>query len=300
MLASELILNSKGHLYHLDLAPEHLADLILVVGDPGRVALLSQRLDSITYQNTHREFTSCLGRSGDTDVLILSTGMGSDNIDIVMNELDALASLHLPSGEPLPKPTKLTIVRVGTSGSLKEDIQPGDMLVSASAVGVDLLGSFYGIPPVWRALSASVESYLQPHGLTGYFTQCDPALIRSFGRGLKKGCTLSLPGFYAPQGRQLRLSAKIPDLMRIYTEMEVDNNPITNIEMETAAYYLLSKHFGHATLSLNAILANRVTGIFHPDPEKVIVKLIDHVFEHISVWSATQVRPSDGGKLPRP
>lgn len=292
MQPSELILNAKGHLYHLDIGPEHLGDIVWAVGDPGRVSIIAQRFDEVLYENTHREFTCCLGRSGKTHVLALSTGMGSDNIEIVINELDALANIHLPTRKPHESLRKLHIIRLGTSGSICNEVQPGDLVVSASAIGIDLLGQFYGIPTEWRAMSSLIAGQLSDQGLTGYFTQGDQMLLHSFGRGLKRGFTLSLPGFYFPQYRHLRLPPKQQNLIELYRHLEVDRNYITNLEMETAAYYLLGRHFGHATISLNAILANRLTGHFHPNPDKVIDKLIDHAFDQLGVWVSIQEKSS--------
>ncbi len=281
MNSSELILNAEGAVYHLALRQEHLTDIILTVGDPDRVPLVASYLDELNYSHTHREFSIVRGKIHNLDVLVLSTGMGTDNIDIVMNELDILANIDLAKRRVIKKHRKLYIIRLGTSGSLSENIEPGDIVYSDCAAGFDFLSAYYGLPKVWERPTKELNQFLHSKGLSAYFTECGVQLKDHFSTIFPNAFTLTLPGFYAPQGRNIRLKAQMPDLLDIYRKLEVNHRHPDNIEMETAGYYLLGKWMGHECISINAILANRLKGEFHPEPETVVKAMIEKVLDSL-------------------
>lgn len=270
---SELILNPDGSVYHLHLLPDDIGDLIITVGDPERVQDVSAFFDSIELKKRNREFETHTGRIGNQRITCLSTGMGTDNIDIVMNELDALVNIDLANRKLRPETTSLTIVRIGTSGSINEKIMVGDIVFTEVAIGLEGLLLWYrrkagAVEQKWEDALQAIDLPVDPVAV-----EADSSLIEKFSTVFKPGITLTAPGFYAPQQRELRL----PTTHRILDKLgpvRVDGKAITNLEMETAGIYGLGKLLGHRCMSINAILADRLGGGFTPNPRKIVQKTI--------------------------
>lgn len=275
---SELIINSRGAIYHLDLRPEELATTIITVGDPGRVHEVSKYFDSIECECDHREFLTHTGYIAKKRVSVVSTGIGTDNIDIVLNELDALVNIDLETRLPKPGLTQLDIIRIGTSGSLQADIPVDSFVASSHGLGIDNLVNFYRHDhnDEEQQLLHSFVTQTQLHNSISYpylFT-ASPYLLKHFVSGFSHGITVTCPGFYGPQGRVLRLGLSNPTLIDRLTGFSFGQHRITNFEMETAGIYGLGKLLGHRCLSLSAIVANRVTKQFSADTSKTVEKLI--------------------------
>lgn len=286
MFASELVLNPSGSIYHLDLHPEQIADTIFLVGDPGRVPRVSKYFDKIEHQVQKREFITHTGWLGKKRLSVLSTGIGTDNIDIVLNELDALVNIDLQTRTVKEDLTTLSLVRLGTSGSLSAVIPVGALVTSLIGVGLDNLMHYYGNPVNDRErrlqqslvkFAAGLDIQISPSAAEG-----SSELINLAGKGMHKGITLTCPGFYAPQGRTLRLGSILKkSFFENIGQFEFGGVRVVNFEMETAAIFGLAKLLGHRAASCNAILANRITGEFHQEPKKAEEKLILQVFENL-------------------
>jgi len=275
---SELILNHRGAIYHLDLRPEELATTILTVGDPDRVKKVSRHFDAIEHQGQHREFVTHTGRIGQKRLTVVSTGIGTDNVDIVLNELDALVNIDLVSRTIKPQLTPLTIIRVGTTGALQKDISVDSWIASTHGLGIDNLLNFYRHEEnsEEKELLQSFATQTQlHHRLTQpYISGASASLLRHFTDGFYQGITVTCPGFYGPQGRVLRLGLSQPDLIDRLTDFSYGRHRITNFEMETAGIYGLGKILGHSCLSLSAVVANRITRRFSRDGNAAIDGLI--------------------------
>lgn len=278
---SELILNRDGSVYHLNLLPDHISDTIITVGDPERVAMVSQHFDSVETQKHKREFVTHVGYYKGKRLTVVSTGIGTDNIDIVLNELDALVNIDFITREarPVEERINLRIVRIGTSGALQPDIPLGAHLVTEHAVGLDALMQFY--PLVQTGLEVEVGTGIQEALQLNYRPYCvrGSDLIREqLGAGMLTGNTLTCPGFYGPQGRVLRLDLRQPDLIQQFQNFRYESAEgefrLTNFEMETAGYYALGRMLGHEIVSLNAIVANRATGEFATNADQIVNDLI--------------------------
>jgi len=278
---SELILNADGSIYHLNLLPDHISDTILTVGDPARVAQVSRHFDSIEYEGTHREFVTHVGYYRGKRLTVLSTGMGTDNIDIVMNELDALVNIDFLSRTVRPAEERLSlrIIRLGTSGSLQADVPVGAMLATQHAVGLDSLMQFY--PLMETGLETQVAQDLQQSlalPFAPYVVRGSDLLREQLAADLLIGNTVTCPGFYGPQGRRLRLDLRQPDYMARLQSFRHQSPEgdfrLSNFEMETAGYYALGQLLGHEMLSLNAIVANRTTGEFAKNAGDIVDKMI--------------------------
>lgn len=280
---SELILNSDGSIYHLNLLPEDLADTIITVGDPDRVAKVSKYFDRIELKKGKREFITHTGYIGAKRLSVISTGIGTDNIDIVLNELDALVNIDFQHKEVKSELTSLDIVRIGTSGAVQTDVEMGSILASEYGVGFDALMQFYQKPydEIELNIQQALIRYFPQLSLKPYVAGAGERLLDRIAFDLPKGMTLTAPGFYAPQGRCLRSDNTIPDLIPLVNSFKHNNFRLTNLEMETAGIYALAKMFGHQALSINAILASRVAGEFSPNPEAVVEKAIQLVLERI-------------------
>ena len=279
---SELIINPNGSIYHLNLLPEHISDTIITVGDPDRVAKVSKYFDEMEIQVAKREFVTHTGYYKGKRLTVISTGMGTDNIDILMNELDALVNIDFRTREPHEEKIQLKIVRVGTSGSLQETVPLGSLLASHTAVGLDSLMAFYPLPQteeeqrITRALQQELGLGFQPYFVTG-----SQSLIRKIAYDMIPGNTLTCPGFYAPQGRVLRAGLQNKALLQTYHNFRLGDFRFTNFEMETAGYYSMARLLGHEVLSLNAMVANRITQQFAENVDDVIDDLIVKVLERI-------------------
>lgn len=276
---SELIINRRGAIYHLDLRPEELAETIITVGDPDRVKLVSKHFDSIEYKGQFREFVTHTGYIGKKRVTVLSTGIGPDNIDIVFNELDALVNIDFKSRTIKPQLTVLNVIRIGTSGSLQKDIPVDSYLVSTHGLGIDNLLNFYrnSQNDEDKQLLHSFVTHTQLHNSISYpyINSCGASLMKHFVKDFHHGITVTCPGFYGPQGRILRLGLSNPGMIDRLSDFAFGQHRITNFEMETAAIYGLGKMLGHHCLSLSAIVANRVHGNFSDNAHDAIQKLIE-------------------------
>lgn len=281
---SDLIINPDGSIYHLNLLPEDLADTVITVGDPDRVEEVSKRLDRIELKKGKREFITHTGYLGQRRITILSTGIGTDNIDIVLNELDALVNIDLATRIPKPQLKSLNIIRIGTSGTLQEDISVDSILVSELGLGLDALMNYYvhKVSGDEHMILDEIKAHLHHiKGISPYVTAADNTLLSEIGRELPRGITVTAPGFYAPQGREVRAQNAIPNLIELLKTFRAGKYRITNLEMETAGIYALSKALGHKALSVNAILASRVRFEFSKDPQKIIDKTIELVLSRL-------------------
>ena len=286
---SELIINSRGAVYHLDLRPEELAGTVVTVGDPDRVKEVSKHFDSIEVKRQHREFITHTGRIGKKRITVLSSGIGPDNIDIVLNELDALVNIDFETREIRKKLRAINIIRLGTSGSLQEDIPVDTFVASTHGLGLDNLLNFYRMEQndEEKQLLHSFVTHTQIHGHIGqpYINTGAPSLLKNFVHGFHQGITVTCPGFYGPQGRILRLGIRNPQLIDRLTDFRFGQHRITNFEMETSAIYGLGKLLGHHCLAINAIVANRVKKEFSKDGpatvESMIKKFIQIFADHI-------------------
>ncbi|NQX56262.1 nucleoside phosphorylase [Pedobacter panaciterrae] len=281
---ADLIINQDGTIYHLSLLPEDLAQTVITVGDPDRVSEVSKHFDSIELKKGKREFITHTGYLDKKRITVISTGIGTDNIDIVFNELDALVNIDFEKREVKKELTSLDIIRIGTSGAIQPDIPMGTILASSFGLGLDALMQYY-----INELSGDDHSILDAFksrfshikGITPYLTAADNVLLNTIGSDMEKGITVTAPGFYAPQGRQVRAKNAIPDFINLLNNFQHSNYRITNLEMETAGIYALAKALGHKALSVNAILASRVNFEFSKNPAAVVDKAIKMVLEKI-------------------
>lgn len=261
--SSELILNDDGSIFHLHLLPEQLADHVILVGDPGRVELIGKLLYDIEFQVQNREFVSTTGKFNNQRITVISTGIGTDNIDIVVNELDALANINLVTREINAVHRKLNLLRIGTSGGLQDYLLVNSFVVSQKAIGFDGLLNFYANRNKFSDLA--FEEAFKTHTLWGnqlaspYVVNCSQMLLEKIhNHDTICGVTISAPGFYGPQGRVLRLPLADPQLNEKIESFSFEGHKITNFEMECSAIYGLSKLLGHEALTICLIIANRV------------------------------------------
>ncbi|WP_348797182.1 nucleoside phosphorylase [Flavobacterium adhaerens] len=283
---SELILNPDGSVYHLNLKPENIAQDIIFVGDQDRVEKITKHFDSIEFSTQKREFKTQTGTYKGKRLTVLSTGIGSDNIDIVLNELDALVNIDLENRKPKQELTSLNIIRIGTSGSLQADIPVDSFVMSQFAIGLDNMLRSYLVHEVTNkeienAFMEQTNWDLRKGRPT--VVSCSLILAQNiFSDKIYKGITATAGGFYGPQGRILRLNIQDENLNSKMDNFLFEGNRITNLEMETSAIYGLSALLGHQALSLNAIIANRSNGTFSHDPNKAIEELILYTLDKIS------------------
>jgi uridine phosphorylase len=281
---TDLILNPDGSVYHLNLLPKHIGDTIIAVGDPNRVYRVSQFFDEVEFEMNKREFITHTGNFNGKKITVISTGIGTDNVEIFMTELDALVNVDLKTREPKSRRKRLKIVRVGTSGALQEDIPVGTFLASEYGVGFDNLMAFYDLPqePFEQAIGSDLKQVI---GLpfTPYVVKGSESLLRRVGKDMVRGNTITTPGFYAPQGRKVRVGSRFPKLLDklTYYHSKAGDFWLTNFEMETAAYYALGRLLGHEMLSVSAIIVNRVKNKLSKNPGKIVDSLIKRVLETI-------------------
>ncbi|WP_299391234.1 nucleoside phosphorylase [uncultured Gelidibacter sp.] len=285
LAASELILNPDGSVYHLNLRPEHLANTVITVGDPDRVDSITEHFDTVEFQTRKREFHTQTGIYKGKRITVISTGIGTDNIDIVLNELDALVNIDLQTRTIKETLTTLEIIRVGTSGSIQKEIPVDSFLISNYAVGFDSLLHFYKNEDIQdHDISDALVKHTNWSTLKSkqYIVKCNDELFNRFSSDKTvKGFTATNVGFYGPQGRVLRLPVEDGTLNDKLASFRYNNMPITNLEMETAGIYALSALLGHKALSMNAIIANRATGEFSDDPAEVVNELITYTLDKL-------------------
>ncbi|MDQ7948299.1 MAG: nucleoside phosphorylase [Pedobacter sp.] len=282
---ADLIINPDGSIYHLNLLPEDIADTVITVGDLNRVEEISKHFDSIDVKKGKREFITHTGYLGKRRITVLSTGIGTDNIDIVLNELDALVNIDLETRTIKNELKSLAIIRIGTSGAIQPDLPMGTILASSYGLGFDALMNYYmhSMSGDEHSLLESIKSHFSHiKGVHPYLTAADDGLMRSIGKNMEKGITITAPGFYAPQGRQVRAKNAVPDFIGQLNRFVQGKHRITNLEMETAGIYALAKALGHRALSVNAILASRVNFEFSPEPDKIVEKAIRLVLDELA------------------
>ena len=284
---SELILNPDGSVYHLNLLPEDLAHTVITVGDPERVAKISSRFSSVEVKKASREFVTHTGYYNGKRISVISTGIGTDNIDIVFNELDALVNIDLKQRTVKEKLTSLDIVRIGTSGSLQANIPVDSFVLSKYGLGLENMLHFYAAEAVREH---AIETAFMKH--TQWATEKGtPFVVKGSEKLLEKisskstfeGFTATAGGFYGPQGRVLRLALSDPELNHKMDTFDYNGIRITNFEMETSGIYGLAALLGHQALSANAIIANRANGTFSKKPKETVEELIDYVLDKLTV-----------------
>ena len=286
MKEADLITNPDGSIYHLKLKTEEIPDLILVSGDPARITLISDHFDHVEFKRQNREFVSHLGHYNGKRILALSTGIGPDNIDIVMNELDALVNIDLITREPAEHHRTLTIVRIGTSGTLHADIRVGTLVIASHGLGMDGSLNFY------RQLAEVNDAELTREFIrqTGwpaflpspYIIPGTATLIEKLSSEGITGITATAGGFYGPQGRQLRLHCSFPGMIEAMAMFSHNNNRIINFEMETSSLYGLGAMLGHEVASICVLLANRATGEYTRTIRDDEERLVTYVLEKIT------------------
>lgn len=285
---SELILNKDGSIFHLHLLPENIADTIILVGDQDRVDMISKYFDKVEFKVQNREFKTHTGYYNGKRLSVLSTGIGTDNIDIVLNELDAICNIDLKSREPKSTHKSLDLIRIGTSGALQGDIPVDTPIISEMAIGFDGLLNFYADRN--KVSDTEIEKHFLDHTgwngklATPYFVSASDKLLKKVGKDdMRHGLTISAPGFYGPQGRQLRLPLADPQLNEKITNFDHNGEKITNYEMESSAIFGLSKLLGHSAVTVCNIIANRIRKEYSADykvsMEKLIVKILDRLTE---------------------
>lgn len=285
--SSELILNPDGSIYHLNLLPKHIADIIIFVGDQDRVERISKHFDSVEYAIQKREFKTHTGFYKGRRLTVISTGIGPDNIDIVLNELDALVNIDLKTRTPKDALKSLNIIRIGTSGSLQADIPVDAFVLSSHGLDISGMLHFYQIDSI---SNPEVENaFIKQTNWSRY--KARPIVIENSktlqkvfeDKNIHVGMTGTAGGFYGPQGRVLRLPLQDPNLNNKLDNFSFEGYRITNFEMETSVIYGLSKLLGHNALSLNAIIANRANGTFSEKPKETVDKLIEFTLDKIIV-----------------
>jgi uridine phosphorylase len=276
---SELILDKRGAIYHIGARPEEMANTIILVGDPDRVKVVSKHFDSIEFKLQHREFITHTGYLGKKRISVLSTGIGPDNIDIAMNELDALANIDFETRTIKSSLSSLNILRFGTSGSLQKEIPVDSFVAGTHGLGFDNVMHFYTQQNTAEEKSI-IDNFKQHTQLTSgnvipYIYSGSDKLVKAFSKGYHQGITVACPGFYGPQGRILRLNVAYEGLIDKLTTFKFEDNHIANFEMESSAIYGLGKALGHNCISLNAIVANRIVKAFSKDGAKAVENLIE-------------------------
>lgn len=283
---SELIINSRGAIYHLNVRPEEIAKTIITVGDPARVREVSKYFDTVEYECEHREFITHTGTIGNKRISVVSTGIGPDNIDIVVNELDALVNIDFASRTIKPNLTHLTIIRLGTSGSLHADIPVDSIVASTHGLGIDNLLNYYRHNNNNEEMQIIQQfvAYTQfnSHFSRPYISTAGAGILKYFVNGFYHGITITCPGFYGPQGRVLRLGLTDPDLIDRLAEFKFGQHRITNFEMETSAIYGLGRLLGHQCLSLSTIVDNRINKEFSKDGNAAVENMIRKSLDIIS------------------
>ncbi|MCX6352471.1 MAG: nucleoside phosphorylase [Bacteroidetes bacterium] len=279
---TELILSPKGNIYHLDLKPGEVAKNIILVGDPARVPFITSLFSTIEIKRHKREFISHTGMYKGKRISVISTGIGTGNIDIVMNELDALFNIDFKTKSPKENLTSLSIFRIGTSGALHPDIKPGTSIFSRYCIGMDNLLSFYNLinTETEKGFINALSTHL-PSSIPFYFVGADDELSNTIGKDYLNGITVVAPGFYAPQAREIRTAIKYPDLLNHLSEFRHNGYAITNLEMEASAVYGMGRVLGHKCCAVDLILANRIRKQFLSDYDNEMRELALRVLDGI-------------------
>jgi len=276
--ASEMIINEQGAIYHLNVRPDQIADTIITVGDPDRVSEVSKYFDRVEHICAHREFITHTGYVGNKRISVLSTGIGPDNIDIALNEVDALVNIDFETRTIKEQKKSVAIIRMGTCGSLQGEVGVDQLVAGTHGLGIDNLLHFYNLQnnEEEKAILSAFESHTQinSHRVFPYIASASAGLIKHFTQGYNHGITVTCPGFYGPQGRILRMSLAMPNLVDQMTSFKYGNHHIANFEMETSAIYGLCNILGHQCLSINVIVANRVKKEYSKDMGQAVNNMI--------------------------
>ncbi len=284
--ASELVLAPNGSLYHINLTGDTLADNVLLVGDPDRVNMFKEVFDSVEHESYNRELHALTGRYHGTRFTALSTGMGCDNIDIVATELDAAANFDLTTRTPLSTHRTLNLVRIGTCGSLQANVDCGNLVASQYAIGMDGLMNYYihGDDGFMHDMEQAFATHMQldPRLAAPYCVKGSEQLLEQVAQGMHHGITVTAPGFYGPQGRNIRLAPSIVDLNEHLAEFSWNGVAVTNLEMETSAIYGFANALGHRALTVCLIIANRPLGTFLNDYHKPMREAIGTIVERLA------------------
>lgn len=283
---SELILNTDGSIYHLNLFPEDIADTIITVGDPDRVPEVSKHFDHIEIKKQRREFVTHTGFIGKKRISVISTGISTDNIDIVFNELDAIANIDLKNRVIKSEFKQLNFIRIGTAGGLQKDIPVDTTIISEHAVGLDGLGSFYQMQNTaeeQQLHSAFMQHFAGTKAVcNSYISSGSTSLISALEKDCVRGVTVTCGGFFGPQGRVLRAQPAIPDLIQKLQSFDYQDKVITNFEMETAGIYAIANLLGHRCCSLSSLINNRATGEFSKNTAQAMENLIKSTLEKVA------------------
>ena len=284
--ASQLVLNNEGAIYHLNLHPDQLADNVIMVGDPGRVDMIASFFDKIDVERQNRELVTRTGWFNGKRITVLSTGMGTDNLDIVMNELDALANIDLKTRMPKETHRSLNLIRIGTCGALQPDIEPGNNVATRYAIGLDGLLYFYEKHKEVNEIAmcdAFIKQMDYPKDLPKpYVVEGSKALFDKLAEGYYQGVTATAPGFYGPQGRTLRMRLSYPENNSKIENFDYQGWRVCNFEMESSALYGLGKMMGHNCLTICVAIANRVTEKFTTDYHPYVRKLVENTLIRLS------------------
>jgi uridine phosphorylase len=277
--ASELIINDRGAIYHLNVRPEEIANTIITVGDPERVAEVSKYFDRVEHKLAHREFITHTGYIGQKRISVVSTGIGPDNIDIALNEIDALVNINFDTRTINDQKKSVSIIRMGTCGSLQGEVGVNELVAGTHGLGIDNVLHFYSQEnnEEEKAILAAFDEHtkITAHKIQPYIATASAGLLKYFAEGYSHGITVTCPGFYGPQGRILRLPLKMPNLVDQMTSFQYGQHRIANFEMETSAIYGLCNLLGHQCLSINVIIANRVKKEYSKD----MGKAVDHMIQ---------------------
>ena len=277
--ASEMIINERGAIYHLNVRPEQIADTIITVGDPDRVSEVSKYFDHVEHVCAHREFITHTGYIGKKRISVLSTGIGPDNIDIALNEIDPLVNIDFSTRTINEQKKVVSIIRMGTCGSLQGEVGVDELVAGTHGLGIDNLLHFYNLEnnEEEKAILSAFELHTQINSkkVFPYIASASPGLLKHFTQGYSHGITVTCPGFYGPQGRILRMPLAMPELVNKMTSFKFGNHHIANFEMETSAIYGLCRLLGHQCLSINVIVANRVKKEYSKD----MGKAVDHMIQ---------------------
>ncbi|MGA9588538.1 MAG: nucleoside phosphorylase [Salegentibacter sp.] len=283
--SSELILNPDGSIYHLNLKPEHVADTVITVGDPNRVEKITRHFDEVEFSIKKREFHTQTGTYKGKRITVISSGIGPDNIDIVLNELDALVNIDFEKREIKKELRSLDIIRIGTTGSIQESNALDSFILSELAIGFDGVMHFYDSESVQLPdFAEAFEKHLDwfPKKASPYVVSCDADLADILDSDqVDRGFTATNIGFYGPQGRVLRLALQDKNMNSKLASFSHQDKKITNLEMETSTIYAMSKMLGHRAVSMNAVVANRATMEFSADPGKTVANLIEYCLEKL-------------------
>lgn len=284
--ASELTLDKNGKIYHLGIGPGDLAKTIILVGDQNRVELVGSFFDEVTFRTNNREFYSLTGKYNGMPMSVVSTGIGTDNVDIVLNEIDAVFNIDLENRKERSEKVSLDFIRIGTCGALQEDIEPGSYVLSRYAIGLDGVANFYEIPyseDEEKAIEAFVSETKWGEKLNyPYIKQSSDRLTDTLKEGMEPGITTTANGFYGPQGRAIRIPLSIPDFKENLRKFKWNNCRATNLEMETSALYALSAALGHEAVTCCLVLANRYSNKFMPDYNDQMKVLIQTILDRLS------------------